>query len=63
MKTEEEMIEEIMKAYRTLTEAEKADVCAFIDAIKSRSLANAPESVKAFLRLPENAECAKSFHL
>ena len=52
---------EIICLIEDLTPAENADFVSAIEAIKARSLDNAPESFKAFLRLPENREFAKTF--
>ena len=60
--TREDKINEIVRLFDELTPEGKEDFTAAIEAIKTRSLDNAPESFKAFLRLPEQREFAKTFH-
>lgn len=60
--TRQEMIDEFIRLFEQLTPENKDTVLTAVNAVKSKSLSNAPESFKAFLRLPENEAFAKTFH-
>ncbi len=54
-------IEDIVKKYRQMSDEQKADLIASVDAIKTKSLANAPQSFIDFLSQPGNEEFAATF--
>ena len=60
--TKEEKIAEIMRLFSKLTDDNMKTFTAALDAIVSKSLDNAPESFKEYLKQPGNEEFAKTFH-
>ena len=60
--TRQEKINEFIRLFEQLTPENKDKALKAVSAIKSKSLSDAPDSFKDFLRLPENKELAKTFH-
>lgn len=60
--TRQEMIDEIARLFEQLTPENKDTVLKAMKATKSKSLSDAPDSFKDFLRLPENKAFAETFH-